>query len=249
MCAGLLERTTEELIRDTVLPGDPDLFLWFVLRHVSTREVAEDRHQKKQLSGAFVTYGRPDPYRSSDLSRRIYVSVRTLMFLGITNHVACHKVTDHVERWIGRSKRGRPSKRKRDLCSKIETVRALFNRQKSRHPFRERLPRLDSEVQEFWYGFLWFRPWAMDLLELAEREAEQAGLPLLTYLAEWKRSSSPERRLQGEVAEQVANFKMRVAAPESLPSNKNRSSFGLILSASRQRSQRPKSSRGLRPPR
>lgn len=132
-----------------------------------------------QMHGNFCTYGLPTPgIRGSDLTRRIYASVRVLELAKETNWEACRRVASDLDERLGKSKRGSRSKPSspHDFLNKVNTVRSIYNRAKDRHRWKERLPERDLELESWWGQFLWFKEWAQARYAATIVDSQRRGI-------------------------------------------------------------------------
>lgn len=145
---------------------DIEFFLWCMFQTVAGRSAGRSKHQNEQISGPFITYGKSKGQRESDFVQRIYAAVRLLELSGESNWEACCEVANSVQPRLGTTNRGRPRKalRAREFLDHVNNVRGLFNSYKPHHPFPEKLPNRDTELESWWGHFLDLRKWAVELL-------------------------------------------------------------------------------------
>ncbi len=123
----------------------------WILSTVAWRPPAPGRRQKAIMHGEHVAYFGNAPWmRGSDMSERIYASLRILNRAGLTK--AFHEVAELLPK--KKSWRGRPRKttRKPDFLDHVASVRAMYN------DFEGRCPWKDSNSDYFvnkWL-FAWF---------------------------------------------------------------------------------------------
>lgn len=166
---------------------DIEFFLWCMFGTVAERASAKNRHQTEQMSGPFITYGKSKGQRGSDFGARIYAAVRLLEMLGDSNLNACREIAKHpcVEPRLCTTNRGRQRQtlREPDFLDKAQTVRGLYNSQRARHRWPEKLPRTDAELEFFWRYFLDIRKWAFELMHRLNYEAKQKHISQADHLA------------------------------------------------------------------
>ena len=117
---------------------DAEDFVRWILSGIATRPPS--KHRKGLLVSTHLAR-QPGPkyLRGSDLSERLYVSVEALKRAGYSANEALIEVTVSAEKFLGKSKRGRPrlGATKRDFMSKVESVRSMVNAFVRHKPFIE----------------------------------------------------------------------------------------------------------------
>ena len=141
-------------------------FVAFVASDEATRPGARGHRQKFPMRGRHVTWSGQSYLRGSDRSERIYVCVRALEYAGESNQQACRFVAPWWTSKLGKSRRGRPrrSARSRDLLDTVETIRSLYNKFKSRQPWKEKLPNRDLVYEQWYFRFRFFQQWVSGIL-------------------------------------------------------------------------------------
>ncbi len=140
-----------------------EIFVRYVLIDLCVRDSPDRWPTKPPLQGIYTKRSGDTKLRGTDRSLRIYVSVTALRKMGKPCKYACSKVEEILREELGRSNRGRRSAtpRLRSDNTKIETVRAVYNRFKA--PLKQE--QLDSHV-----GF--FRRWREWIVNADPRTVE-----------------------------------------------------------------------------
>ena len=163
----------------TLTPEESYRFVEWVLdpANVATRAgLPGDRLRERLMSGRFISRQGPIRHlRGSDLSERVYVAVEALeRFADLTNDIACQVAAEKLEGRLGRSRRGRPP-RKRAAASfvdRVQTARSLAN--KYRHPWKEQKP---DPVLQFWIsGFQFYEDWVREAKTVSEKPEGKLAL-------------------------------------------------------------------------
>jgi len=113
--------------------------VYWVLSEVATR--SPSKHQKAPLVAKHISRQiLPKYLRGSDLSERLYASAETLRRAGFAQKEALLIVAQSAQRYLGKSKRGRPSAKtaKRDFMSTVQSVRSMVNAFAKRRQHTER---------------------------------------------------------------------------------------------------------------
>lgn len=117
-----------------------ELFVRFVLGDEATRPPArKTKHQNNPLHGIHIGYQVRCHFRGSDRPDRIYVCIMALRSMGMTINDACVGVAELLQTELGKTRRGRPSKRERtnELPDNVERVRSIFNSRRKRVTWME----------------------------------------------------------------------------------------------------------------
>jgi len=144
-----------------------------ILQQEARRSVQRGQHSDEPIRGDFICYSSRSTWRrGSDRVERVYAAVELLQRSGLTNKEASLEVAAMLGQRIGNSGRGRKRRRPLDELHRAETVRALYNDFKNRHPFKEKLPTHDPIVEKWYSLVLSFSAWAMEVVNAKEKLLE-----------------------------------------------------------------------------
>lgn len=123
----------------------------WVLSEIATR--ASSKHQKAPFVAIHMARQTVSKcLRGSDLSERLYVSVEVLKRAGFTRKEALVIVTEKAQKFLGKSKRGRPrlDATKPDFMSTMASVQSMVNAFARRKQYTEGA--VDRWVGQFVWG-------------------------------------------------------------------------------------------------
>lgn len=157
---------------------DVEFFLWCMFATVARRSRAgKSKHQKEQMTGEFITYGKSKGQRESDFQARIYAAVRLLVLSGKSLQDAFLTIAEHphVKPRLHATKRGRRPQtlRERDALDQANDVKSFYYKYRTRHRWPEKLPHTDAELEFFWGYFLKIREWAFVLMTRIHQEGKR----------------------------------------------------------------------------
>lgn len=136
----------------TLSRADAEDFARCTLSEVATR--APSKHQEAPFVAPHMArHTGPKYLRGSDLSERLFVSSEVLRAAGLTQNEALMTITPLAEKFLGKTKRGRPraGSTKPDFFSAAESVRSMVN------AFAKR-KRYPVDIVDRWVGkFMWER--------------------------------------------------------------------------------------------